>query len=159
MAAHRARPSSSSFSLPFLYQSSRSHAPLRGPRVTWRRLVEERKGKRLGARNAAAAKFESWLRWKMVAILTLSTRSVTPYQKTLQPSSSPADCQAALALFFFGSPFFVAAPLDTLDPAAILKLYDFCVFSFDKWQRTARAPLPPPSPFLSSTNLREVTLP
>ena len=63
------------------------------------------------------------------------------------------------AIFFFGSPFFLAAPLDTLDPAAILKLYDFCVFSFDKWQRTARAPLPPPSPFLSSTNLREVTLP
>ena len=42
--------------------------------------------------------------------------------------------------FFFGSPFFVAARLDSLDPAAILKLYDFCIFPFDKSQRSAHAP-------------------
>ena len=76
----------------------------------------------------------------MIATLTLPTRSGTPYEKILQPSTPPAECRAARALFFFGSPFFVAAPLDSLDPAAILKLYDFCIFPFDKSQRSARAP-------------------
>ena len=58
--------------------------------------------------------------------------------------------------FFFGSPFFVAAPLDSLDPAAILKLYDFYIFPFDKSQRNARAPflLLFPSSFPLPINLR-----
>ena len=50
----RALPPSS----PFLYQSLRSRAPQRGPRATWQGLVEERRGRGLGAGNAAAAMFD-----------------------------------------------------------------------------------------------------
>ena len=76
----------------------------------------------------------------MIATLTLSTRSFKPHEKSLLPSSSPAVCQAAQTLFFVAPPFFLAAPLDSLDPAAILKLSDFCVYPSDKSQRSARAP-------------------
>ena len=76
-------------SSPFLYQSLRSRAPQRGPRATWQGLVEERRGKGLGAGNAAAAKLESLMLQDDGGADTFHVKqhwmSTKPCQEILQP--------------------------------------------------------------------------
>ena len=61
-------------------------------------------------------------------------RSVRPSTLACRLSSSTA------AIFFLVPQFSLATPSDTLDHAAIFKFYDFCIFYFDRSERSARGP-------------------